>query len=184
MNGLCAPALRRLRAATAEDAPAIARVQVDSWRAAYRDLLPAAYLQALSASRHEQRWRESIARGSPEVMLALEGQQVLAWIAFDRSRDPDTVPGCGEIWALYADPAHWSRGLGRDLWGAAHRRLRERGFDAVSLWVLAGNLRAQRFYASLGLAPEALRRSRITIEGREFEGIRYRGSLGRGTVSD
>ena len=38
----------RIRTATADDASGMARVHVDTWRTAYRDILPASVLSALS----------------------------------------------------------------------------------------------------------------------------------------
>lgn len=55
--------------------------------------------------------------------------------------------------ALYLDPSHVGRGLGRALMTRALDDLRARGFAEVRLWALEGNLRAERFYACAGLSP-------------------------------
>jgi ribosomal protein S18 acetylase RimI-like enzyme len=167
-----------IRCATPAAARAIAEVQVASWRVAYRDLMSETYLAALSTDRREAAWRDSIARASPEILVAGEPDAVLGWIAFDRSRDPGAPAGTGEIWSLYADPAHWSRGVGRALWAGAHPRLRARGFEAVTLWVLTGNPRARRFYSRLGLAPEPAQVKTFEMGGRTLEEIRYQGAIG------
>lgn len=55
----------------------------------------------------------------------------------------------GESRALCVSPAAWSSGAGRALWEAARVGLLHRGCEDVSLWVLSGNGRGQRFYRSV-----------------------------------
>lgn len=145
------------------------------------------YLAALSADRRTAMWRESIARGSPQLLVAerddTQGVRVDGWIAFDRSRDAGAPASTGEIWAFYAHPDAWSTGVGRALWAGAHACLRARGFDTVNLWVLTANPRARRFYQQLGLAPEPTQLKTFTMGGRSLEQIRYGGALGAPAAS-
>ncbi len=50
------------RIAWAEDAPAIAAVQVRAWRTSYADLLPAEVIDSLDADRMAEGWRQALAR--------------------------------------------------------------------------------------------------------------------------
>ena len=50
-----------VRPATAGDADAIARVQVETWRAAYRAIVPAAFLAGLDHAERAERWRRGFA---------------------------------------------------------------------------------------------------------------------------
>ncbi len=61
------------------------------------------------------------------------------------SREPD-LPGHGELCALYVDPDQWGRGIGIALVSAARANLFALGFRNAVLWVLEGNVRAERFY--------------------------------------
>ena len=45
-----------VREAKIADAPAIARVNLDTWRTAYRKIIPAYYLAQLSYEKGESRW--------------------------------------------------------------------------------------------------------------------------------
>lgn len=75
--------------ATLEDVQAIAQVHILTWRAAYEDVVPAEHLAAQSIAKREAVWRESIAKGTPEVLVAKAEDQLIGWIAFGPSRDED-----------------------------------------------------------------------------------------------
>src|SRR5262249_20244860 len=60
----------------------------------------------------------------------------------------------GEVVAIYVDPTRWGTGAGRTLMTSALRRLTERGFQTVRLWVLVDNRQARRFYERAGFMPD------------------------------
>ncbi len=78
--------------------------------------------------------------------------------------------------ALYADPGCWGLGVGRALLRDARARLVRQGFQEASLWVLAGNERAERFYRIDGWAPDGCRRV-DQVWGISVDEIRYRRTL-------
>jgi ribosomal protein S18 acetylase RimI-like enzyme len=141
------------RPAGVDDAPALACVHVDSWRAAYRDLVPDSSLEAFTYEWREEAFRASLAAGEEETYLArLEGQ-VVALLTLGAARDPDLDTGrTGEIWGIYVSPGHWRRGIGRTLAGEAESMLRSRGYDDAVLWVLEDNPQARAFYEAMGFA--------------------------------
>jgi len=155
------------------DAPQIAEIHVRSWQEAYAGIVPADYLASLSVERYEANWRENLAKGEPEVAVAVEGEAVLGWLGFGRSRDDDAAPVVAEIWAVYVNPSQWRRGVGRHLWEHAKRVLRERGFGSVTLWVLSENQRAAEFYAAVGFEIESSSKKHFDIGGRSLAEVRY-----------
>lgn len=54
--------------------------------------------------------------------------------------------GGGRLHAIHVHPEWTGRGVGSALMAVARRSLRELGFERASLWVLADNERACRFY--------------------------------------
>lgn len=72
---------------------------------------------------------------------------------------PSQFAGVGELVGLYVDPERWCRGIGYLLLSEAQARLGMRGFGRAVLWVLAGNIRAERFYARHGWRPEGAMRN-------------------------
>ena len=142
----------RIRTAAPADAPGIARVHVDTWRTAYRDILPAGFLAALSYETRAQRWRDNLAQAGPQQFTLVAEDHAGEVVGFaGGGPERDGTPGYeGEIYAIYVWPQHQGRGIGRQLMAASARQLVERGFGAAMLWALEANARARAFYESLG----------------------------------
>jgi ribosomal protein S18 acetylase RimI-like enzyme len=162
----------RVEPAVVEDAHAIAAVHVASWQVAYADLLPSDYLFSLSVAQREAMWKESLERGTPQLLVARSEREVVGFCAFGSSRDEGAMASCAEVWALYLEPNVWSRGVGRTLWLAALECMLEQGFKSVSLWVIANNERAIRFYRAAGFSPEEGSLKEFTLGGTPMHEVR------------
>jgi GNAT superfamily N-acetyltransferase len=163
-----------LRPATPEDAIAVARVHVRSWQVAYRGLMPDDYLDALAPEDRAARYTfGERAPDRPATIVALDGQTICGFAMVGPSRDERST---GELYALYVDPDRWGTGVGRALINAAREELVNRGFQAASLWVLAGNERAERFYRLDGWAPDGSKRA-DQVWGVSVDEVRYCRSL-------
>ena len=159
--------------ASPEDAYAIAQVHVDSWREAYRTILPADYLAALSVEKRHAFWTQFIAEGRSELWLAKTDGVTQAWINFGKSRDDDLDATDAEIWALYVAPPFWSKGIGLQLWLKAKDCMRSQGFSSCSLWVLSENARAIRFYEMVGFKPGINSTKSMELAGMRLTELRY-----------
>lgn len=164
----------QIEPARASDAAAVAQIHVDAWRAAYAGIVPDDYLAALSVERHSAMWREAIAQGSPELLVARTDAGLAGWVSFGPSRDEGAAPATGEVWALYVAPAHWAAGGGHRLWQRARERLVQRGFTSAMLWVLGANARAIRFYEAAGFVADADSDKTFTLGSGEVCERRYR----------
>lgn len=164
--------------ASHEDLEAVARVHVLSWQGAYADVLPPAYLASLSVERRASGWRQVLAQGTSELLVARQGDEIAGFVSCGRSRDQDAAAGTGEIWAIYVAPRHWSTGVGKALWLAARERLAAMGCSTVTLWVLAGNARAIAFYQAQGFAIDAASAKQIEVGGVALTEVRLALALG------
>ena len=169
----------KLRRATPDDAAAIARVHIDSWRAAYRGLVPGSCLQKLDHGGRAQRLRESLAEGKEEIYVAEQAREVIGFAALGPCRDPGVgKKATGEIRAIYVDPRHWRKGAGTVLCRHAEGTLRARGCVQVVLWVFEVNEGARRFYEAMGFRTDGS--SKMLDPGAPLKAVRYRKALGGG----
>lgn len=138
----------------AGDAPALARVHCEVWRATYADLMHAEDFARLTPERFEPHWQRRVEEFSStgelpasECLIVARHQGVP--VGFVSAGPPRTSgPADWELWALNVVPAHHGTGL-------AQRMLAEAlGDRPALLWVANGNDRAIRFYTRQGFTPD------------------------------
>lgn len=134
-------------------------MHVRSWQIGYRGLFPGEFLDALRPEDRAGGYTFGAGEpGAPRTLLALAGGRIAGFATIGASRDED-VPAAGELYALYVDPAHWGRGVGRALLLESRARLSSAGHRFAVLWVLEGNAGAERMYAADGWARDGAHRS-------------------------
>ncbi|MDQ3163446.1 MAG: GNAT family N-acetyltransferase [Actinomycetota bacterium] len=165
-----------IREATAADADAIGRIQVETWRVAYAWLMPAAALEAASVEERQRLWRDGLSSALPSqraTFVAEAEGEVVGFASVGECREPGSEDG--ELYAIYLDQARWGQGTGRALLERAEESLRESGFADALLWVLDGNERAIGFYERAGWLPSG--RKTDTFQGAEVVELGYRKRL-------
>ena len=98
-------------------------------------------------------------------------------MGFDRSRDPKSRQTTGEIWAIYATPTHWNKGVGITLWDAAREGLLEEGCTNVTCWVPLRNERALRFHEMAGFKREMTTAKTAQVGPIKIEEVRLQRTL-------
>jgi RimJ/RimL family protein N-acetyltransferase len=146
-----------IRRGTPDDAEAAARLHVESWAAAY----------TLAGPTLEQ--RRDLHRRFPASFVAEVDGQLAGFVGIGPSRDPDAE---GELYTIYVAPAHWGKGVGRELIRAGEERLVELGFRSVVLWVHPDNSRARRFYEAAGWQADGQSRT-VEFAGQPLPEVRY-----------
>jgi ribosomal protein S18 acetylase RimI-like enzyme len=141
-----------IRPAEPADARAIAEVHVDSWRWAYAGVLPQELLDALSVDARARLWTRAIPDPAVSVVVAAEVDRIVGFASTGATRDVDAPGGTGELFAIYLDAGVAGTGVGAALLQRAERDLRDAGYERATLWVLASNDRARRFYERHGWA--------------------------------
>jgi GNAT superfamily N-acetyltransferase len=141
----------RIRNARPEDAPAIGRIHVDSWRTSYKGIVPDDYLASLSYQRHENNWRQILSQFSHRnfIVVAENEQDELAGFASSGAKREGPQAYAGEVYAIYILQPYQKQGIGRKLLAASAQRLIENEMASMLLWVLADNP-ARGFYEHLG----------------------------------
>ena len=121
------------------DAGQLARIDVESWAAAYGRIMPAEYIERRRMVRRAAAWHHALERH--ETVLVAQADRRL--VGFGSLHGP-------EIAMLYLLPQYQGRGIGKLLFRRALEEIRDAGHDSAYLWVLVNNHRARRFYAANG----------------------------------
>jgi GNAT superfamily N-acetyltransferase len=162
-----------LRHASASDVDAIAALHAESWRSAYRGLVPDDFLGPGLDAERLQTWRDRFATApaAPRlVLLALSAEGLLVGFTCVLAGGE---PGFGPLLDnLHVKPAWRGRGLGGRLLHASRVWVREVApGQPMHLWVIEGNAPARAFYGAQG-GVEADRRVN-DMAGTDVPALRY-----------
>jgi GNAT superfamily N-acetyltransferase len=140
-----------IRLATAEDAGAIARVRIDSWRATYRGMIPDAYLDGMRVDASTELWHRVLTAGAntTSVFVAENDGGVIGFAAGNMLQEPRHELDA-ELSAVYVRREFQHAGIGRRLVCAVARAQHGHGATGLIVWVIAGNRGARAFYERLG----------------------------------
>jgi GNAT superfamily N-acetyltransferase len=139
-----------LRAATAEDLPAIAAVQLASARVAFAHIGPVDRLEEIDPDP----WFEA---AETALVGTIDGEVV--GFAF--------AGGC-ELQLFYTHPRVWGEGVGRALLGAAEEALRTAGCEEAFVYTEERNERALGVYHAAGWREDG------RVQEREWLGVTIR----------
>ncbi len=128
----------------------LAFIQTESWKAGFKDILSenilTRYTQIDKATAMYQHLLErKIGNG---YLLKVNGApHCIAW--WSASRDED-MPNYAELICIHSLPDQWRKGYGKKMMGTVLHDIKIAGYSKVMLWVFEENIRARRFYESLG----------------------------------
>lgn len=159
-----------VRVAWAEDAAALAALQLRAWPEVYAGLVPADAFpsgpgaQAAAA----QAWEQALARPTDarrRTLVALERNRVVGYALTAPAEDPDRDPVAdGELVELVLDPAERGRGHGSRLLQAAADTLRADRFVRAVTWTVASDDALRGFLSGAGWAPDGAHRE-LDLDG-------------------
>lgn len=159
-----------VRVAWADDAAAIAQVQLRAWPRLYGDLLPAEAIpsgpeaeQAAAAA-----WAQSLQKPGDarnRVLVALERNRVVGFAITGPTADPDRDPVvAAELGELTVDPEERGKGHGSRLLQAAADTMAADRFTHAVTWVVAGDDALLAFLAAAGWAADSAHRE-LDLDG-------------------
>jgi ribosomal protein S18 acetylase RimI-like enzyme len=152
----------RVRPATPRDLPALVDLAVEL-REALVPTQEAGLRPATPAGRAllEQRMREALEAADRELVLVVDDADVPLGMALFTVTSANALVDLPALHMSHAvvGGGNRRRGAGRALVAAAAACAEERGLDQVVVSVQAGSREANRFFARLGFAPLAMRRS-------------------------
>ncbi len=164
-----------IREARLEDAGAIAKVHVDSWRTTYLGIIPESYIARISYKKRKERWRKMLG-DAPEkdrqhfiYVVENNHKQIIAFADGGIERNGDSIYQ-GELYAIYIMEAYQGQGIGRKLVKTLAEKLSQSGLKSMLVWVLEDNPACQ-FYQALG--GEQVKQKKVEFEGVKLNEISY-----------
>ncbi|GGM36045.1 N-acetyltransferase [Micromonospora sonchi] len=163
-----------VRPARPEDVAEIARIQLATWRAAYRRLLPRHVLDNLDEGWLAQRWDAAVRQppgDTHQVLVAVEqaAQSYLVGFAASGPADAEALapnepadalgPGVVAVTDLLVEPRWGRRGHGSRLLAASVDLWRESGFEQAVAWVFEGDQASRKFLTAAGWEPDGAGRA-------------------------
>jgi L-amino acid N-acyltransferase YncA len=179
-----------IRRATVQDAPALGRLNVRVWQAAYGHpggepavldqgqrycgQMPDEHLDGLRP-KERAGWERGLSRDRAQdpVLVVEEVGRVVGFAVVGPAQEPE---GAGELYAITVDPDHWGTGAGSALPAAAQVELARLGYAEAVLWVLPDNARGCRFYEVAGWTTDGTQRT-SEVRGVVVPEVRYRRRL-------
>lgn len=150
-----------IRAVAPGDENDLARIQTESWRAAFAEILDAETLsRCTDLGRATEMYRRLLEekRGNG-YLLTLDGApHAIAW--WDAARDEE-MAGKAELICIHSLPDHWRMGCGTKMMQRVLSDAAARGWNEIMLWVFEKNFRARAFYEKLGFYADGHTKDRL-----------------------
>ena len=172
-----------VRPAVPADVEEIARIQRDTWRTAYADILPADVLAGLD---NVDAVRELVEQGPATVHVAIEGEWTVGFCVVGAAPDsevaeadgtlPPDAATTGLVATLLVEPRWGRRGHGGRLLAAAAETLRSLGATRGVSWVPESDGASVAFYHSVGWQTDGVVRT-LDAGGRPLRELRVTGPL-------
>jgi L-amino acid N-acyltransferase YncA len=169
-------AVATVRRAVDADVDALVRIQSDTWRSAYAELVPAAAIAELTGSAARAAWQAAVAAGDGyHVFVASEGEWTVGFCAAAHYGGGDGA-AIAEVSTLLVEPRWGRRGHGGRLLAAAVEALRGHGATMGWAWVPEADAASRAFYGHAGWEADGAVRGLDTGTGTLRE-VRLSGPL-------
>ena len=144
-----------IRLAVSTDAADMAEVLMRSWEVAYKDIIPAEYINAKNATCPEQYKRNISNDNADSYVIQLSGRTV-GIMRIASPQDHDLGDDCYELHYIYLHPDYFRSGIGTQAMEYAFDKAGCLGKKAMIVWVLAENINAINFYKKCGFFADGI----------------------------
>jgi GNAT superfamily N-acetyltransferase len=156
-----------VRIAWADDAVAIAELQLRTWRDVYAGVVPAEAMPT-DVDAAAQAWRTALSKPKDarnRVLVALERNRVVGFAITAPATDPDCDPlQDAELMEFTVDPGERGKGHGSRLLQAAVDTMLADRFTRAVLWAITSDDALRGFLTEAGWAPDTAHRE-LDLDG-------------------
>lgn len=126
--------------ASGDDPLEISSIYEQSWKYAYKDIIPQTYLDSIPSGR----WANGVNKNGRRDLVAVDNGRLVGTASICASRW-EQHSAFGEIVSIYLLPEYMGKGIGKPLLQKCIEELQKAGYEKILLWVLEDNSRARRF---------------------------------------
>ncbi len=159
----------KIRNAVLTDALGIARVQVDSWKTTYRNVIPDKFLDQMTYESREQKWKDIIFKETVFIAENKDGE-VVGFSNGGKERTGKYPSYEGELYAIYILKEYQRQGLGKLLLKPIIEELKKQNIFSMMVLVLEENS-SRLFYESL--EAERIDTTVIEVAGKKLNELVY-----------
>ncbi|WP_242837289.1 GNAT family N-acetyltransferase [Alkaliphilus transvaalensis] len=160
-----------IRYASVDDAEILGVIHSQSWKMAYKNIVPDEILDNITSDKRTEYFRKALKEGWEEDAIIYKDNKAVGLICIGKCRDTDKEDLYGEIRGIYLLPEYWNIGIGTQLISWGLNELKKRAYKEVTLWVLEENLNARKFYEKVGFKHDGT--VKAIIIGKKLNEYRY-----------
>lgn len=141
-----------LRSANIGDEKTLAYIQVESWKAAFSEILsPEKLTYYTNLEKAEQMYKRVLTKSSIHIVIEDVNQKPHCIAAWSQNRGGSS-PGCAELICIHSLQNQWHRGYGSMMMRYLLAEMGKAGYTEVILWVFKENKRSRAFYEKHGFS--------------------------------
>ncbi len=140
------------------DKNALAYIQTESWKAAFRGIVPDGLLaEYTDITKATEMYRKLLDFGKGNGYILEIGGKPHCIAFWDSTREAG-MPGYAELICIHSLKENWHRGYGSRMIDKVLSDVRSAGYSKIMLWVFKENKRAIGFYESKGFVASTVTR--------------------------
>ena len=166
----------KIRKAIVSDASAIAAININTWKIAYKGIIPQSHLDSLSINDKIPRWEKAIndlAENKKNLYVAeisiFNGKEIIGFSMGGPSHFEDYKID-GDLHAIYILPKYWKQGIGTLLFNSVIKFFISMNYKTMIIWALKENS-AGDFYLKMGGIPKF--NKTLTYGGKELDALGF-----------
>lgn len=162
-----------IREANIKDVKSIAKVNLDTWKTTYSNIISQDYLNSLSYGKYEIIWEKilnNLKKTSYFYVAEEKNGNIIgfAWAGLNRGSQTKEI---GELYAIYVLKRYQRKGIGKALFSSIFKNFYEKNIKNVIVWILKKNIN-RKFYESL--QGKYYKEKREKIGDKHYNLIAYR----------
>ncbi|MBP1996684.1 GNAT family N-acetyltransferase [Paenibacillus eucommiae] len=169
-----------IRWACINDCHDLSIVHLESYRAAYRGIMPDDFLNKMTLEDRSLHVQNLLKTSAKRIAILRVDGATIGYAEVGKCEDKDLDETWVEIFAIYLLKEYSGRGFGSHLMGWVLDKVLELGHSRASLWVLKENTDAIKFYEKLDFKSDGT--ERVIKRGKTLVQMRFQKLISNNSI--